>query len=263
VAEPVYAPIIRVALGFFRALDLRFTLTGTEHVPERGGGVVAMNHVGYLDFALAGVPFWKAHRRLVRFMAKEPVFHHPVAGPLMRGMKHIPVDRAAGAAAYDAAVDALRRGELVGVFPEATISRSFCLKDFKTGAVRMAAEAGVPVLPVVLWGSQRVLTKGRKRSLRAARHTPITISVGAPVVVGPDEPAAAALERLRTAMQQLLDDAVESYPQTPSGPQDRWWLPAHLGGTAPTRAAAAELDAREADERAAARAAREDGRKAS
>ncbi len=116
----------------FFGLGLNFSLTGTEHVPREGGAVLAINHTGWLDFTFAGLA---AHPsgRLVRFMAKESIFANPVAGPLMRGMKHIPVDREAGAAAYRAAVTALRQGELIGVFPETTISRSFELLPFKSG----------------------------------------------------------------------------------------------------------------------------------
>ncbi len=238
-ADVVYPPIIRVALGLFRSLDLRFDVRGQEHVPATGGAVVVMNHVGYLDFAIAGVPFWYAHKRFVRFMAKDDVFRHLVGGLFMRGMHHIPVDRTAGADAYAAAVAALRAGELVGVFPEATISESFCLKDFKTGAARMAVEAGVPLLPLVLWGSQRVMTKGRKRDLRAARHTPVTISVGAPISAAPGDDPVELTARLRTVMGRMLAEAQADYSDRPTAEQDGWWLPQHLGGTAPTPAEAA------------------------
>ena len=115
-------------------------------------------------------------------MAKESVFRHKVSGPLMRGMKHIPVDRAAGAASYGQAPRSLRSGEIVGVFPEATISRSFELKGFKNGAARMAQEAGVPMLPTVVWGAQRVWTKGGVK--RLGRHKlPISIAIGEPITV--------------------------------------------------------------------------------
>ncbi|HVU75155.1 MAG TPA: lysophospholipid acyltransferase family protein [Mycobacteriales bacterium] len=254
--EPVYAPVVRVALGLFRALDVDFTITGAENVPTTGGGVVVMNHTGYLDFALAGVPFWKAKKRLVRFMAKDQVFKNPVSGPLMRGMKHIPVDRTAGADAYAAAVGALKRGELVGVFPEATISRSFCLKEFKSGAARMAAEAGVPLYPMVLWGSQRIWTKGRKRSLMRNRHVPVSISLAPPLHVEPGEAPDVTTKRLLDVMQGLLDDAVAAYPVKPAGEDDRWWMPAHLGGTAPTREQAGAMDAEEAAARLAAKRAK-------
>ena len=147
----VYPPVIGVARGLFAALGLKFTVEGVEHLPRAGGAVVASNHVSYLDFAFLGYGALPA-KRYIRFMAKDAVFHHKVSGPLMRGMHHIPVDRTAGSAAFKEALTALRNGELVGVFPEATISRSFMLKDFKPGAVRMAAAAGVPLIPAVVWG---------------------------------------------------------------------------------------------------------------
>ena len=255
----MYPPVVRFALGLFRALDLRIDVVGQEHVPATGGGVVVMNHTGYLDFALAGIPFWRAQRRLVRFMAKEEVFRHRVSGPLMRGMHHIPVDRRSGGAAFRTAVAALKAGELVGVFPEATISRSFVLKEFKPGAARMAMDAGVPLLPVALWGSQRVLTKGRKRDLKAARHTPICITVGAPLHPEPGETRAAVTERLRAEIEQLLLQSQARYPEGPRGDADRWWLPVHLGGTAPTPEEAAALDAQEWARRSAEREAQRGG----
>src|SRR3954470_15766993 len=121
--ERTYRGVIRTALGLFRLLDFRIDLTGAHHIPATGGAVVASNHVSYFDFMLVG---YAAHpHRLVRFMAKKAVFDHRVSGPLMRAMHHIPVDRGAGASAYSTAVRALRDGELVGVFPEATISQAF------------------------------------------------------------------------------------------------------------------------------------------
>lgn len=225
------------AVGLFRALDLRIDVVGGEHIPATGGGVVVLNHTGYLDFALAALPFWRARGRLVRFMAKQEVFTHRVLGPLMRAMHHIPVDRAAGAAAFRLAVEALRAGELVGIFPEATISRSFCLKEFKSGATRMARAAGVPLIPVTLWGSQRVWTKDRKPTIRAARHIPISITIGAPLRPERGPAADAALVEV---MNGLLDETRARYPDGPG--DDPWWVPAHLGGTAPTPERAAELD---------------------
>ncbi len=246
-AEPVYPAVIHFALGTFKALGLKLDVRGIEHVPATGGGVVAINHIGYLDFALAGVPFWYGHRRLIRFMAKDQVFRHPVSGPLMRGMKHIPVDRAAGAGAYRAALTALRGGELIGVFPEATISQSYCLKEFKTGAVRMAVSASVPIYPLVLWGSQRVWTKGRQRDLRAARGTPVTITLGAPLHLPAGTDAVAGSVALAAAMENLLAAAQRDYPTDPAGAS--WWLPARAGGGAPTPERAAELEREQAGEK--------------
>lgn len=230
--DRVYPPVIAAAKLMFRVLDLRITVDGADRVPTTGGAVLASNHVSYLDFIFAGYGAQPA-RRLVRFMAKHEVFKHRVSGPLMRGMHHIPVDRAAGQASYQQALDALRAGEIVGIFPEATISRSFTVKDVKSGAVRLAAEAGVPLLPTAVWGTQRLWTKGRPKSL-TQRHVPITIIVGEPV-----EPTTDAA--LRERMQALLDDAQARYPESGEG---RWWQPAHLGGTAPTPEEAKRLDGR-------------------
>ncbi|MFR9725615.1 lysophospholipid acyltransferase family protein [Streptomyces sp. MS19] len=230
-AEFVYPPVIAVARTMFKALDLRLDVDGSDHVPRRGGAVLVSNHIGYLDFVFAGFAARPA-KRLVRFMAKESVFRHRVSGPLMRGMKHIPVDRAQGEGAFDQAVKALRDGQIVGVFPEATISPSFTLQKFKSGAARMAQEAGVPLLPMALWGTQRLWTKGRKRDF-GRNHFPVTIRVGEPIEASSEEYAMRLTRRLRARMEELLDAAQRAYPARPRGPEDTWWLPAHLGGSAP------------------------------
>ncbi|NLU68162.1 lysophospholipid acyltransferase family protein [Streptomyces sp. HNM0574] len=238
-ADLVYPPVIGAARAWFKALDLKFDMQGTEHIPSRGGAVLVSNHISYLDFVFAGLAAQPA-KRLVRFMAKESVFRHKVSGPLMRAMKHIPVDRSQGDDAYRHALRSLREGEVIGVFPEATISRSFTLKDFKSGAARLAQEARVPLVPVALWGTQRLWTKGQKRDF-GRNHFPISIHVGEPVHPGPDETAPGVTERLRGRVQELLEAAQRAYPAAPKGPEDSWWLPAHLGGTAPTPAQARAL----------------------
>lgn len=236
-AELVYPPVIGAARTLFKVLDLRFDIAGEEHVPRQGGAVLVSNHIGYLDFVFAGLSARPA-KRLVRFMAKESVFRHKVSGPLMRAMKHIPVDRAQGEQAFRHAIDALRRGEIVGVFPEATISQSFTLKKFKSGAARMAQEAQVPLLPVALWGTQRLWTKGHAKDLRR-NHFPITIRVGRPMDAEPGEPPMTVTARLRERVQELLEAAQRAYPGKPRDAEDTWWLPAHLGGTAPPPPASA------------------------
>ena len=205
---------------------------------------MAINHTGYFDFTYAGLVGVEVGR-YVRFMAKKSIWSNPVAGPLMKGMHHIPVDREAGPGSFDAARRRCGRGDR-GVFPEATISRSFELKAFKSGAVRLAQEAGVPVLPTTIWGSQRVWTKGQPR--RMGRHgIPLLITVGAPIVVGPQENAVKATARVRAAMEAQLHADQDRYPPWPD--EERHLLPVRLGGTAPTLAEADALDAAEREHR--------------
>ena len=245
--EPVYTPVIAVARALFAAQGLKFTITGAEHFPRQGGAVLVMNHVGYFDFAYAGLA---AHPsgRLVRFMAKEQVFHHKVSGPLMRGMHHIPVDRGAGASSFRAAVGALKAGEIVGVFPEATISRAFELKDFKSGAIRMAQAADVPLIPMAIWGSQRVWTKDHPKRL-GRTNIPITLSVGEPLRVTRKDNADEANLELRGRISALLHAAQDAYPRL-SGDELRF-VPVRLGGTAPTPEQALAMDEADAVRRAA------------
>jgi 1-acyl-sn-glycerol-3-phosphate acyltransferase len=234
-----YRLVIRFALVVFRLLRIRFDVRGAEHVPASGGAVLCSNHVSYLDFTFLGLAALPQHR-LVRFMAKISVFANRVSGPFMRAMHHIPVDRKAGAAAFDRAVRALKDGEVVGVFPEATISSSFRLKELKAGAARMAIDAAVPVLPAAVWGGQRLFTKHHPIDLR--RGVAVTVVLGEPIRPEPGEEPRELLQRIRAAMEALLDEAQRTYPQPPAGPEDLWWQPAHLGGTAPTLEEAARLD---------------------
>lgn len=252
-----YRFIVNTARVWFKAMDFRFVITGQENVPRTGGAVMAINHVSYVDFIMAGYGAFFADR-LVRFMAKRETFDHRVSGPIMRSMKHISVDRADGQASYDEALRYLRNGEIVGVFPEATISRSFLIKELKTGAVRMARDADVPLLPVVLWGSQRVMTKDHPRDL--SRHKTISVMVGEPI----DPHGGTAVEKtdeLKRRMSEMLESSIRAYPADEQ-PPGSWWLPASHGGAAPTPERAKQLDREELKERAARRAAQRAARRA-
>lgn len=246
--EPAYRSVIAAVRVLWRTQGLKFTVTGIENLPKTGGAVVAINHTGYLDFTFAGYPAYLMRpRRLVRFMAKQEVFDHSVTGPIMRALRHIPVDRASGGASFDAAVQALKAGELVGVYPEATISRSFELKEFKSGAARMAIAADVPIIPHIVWGAQRIWTKDHPKKMWRPK-VPIYIAVGEPIQ--PTLPQVELTALLRSRMQQLLDEVQAAYGPYPPG---EFWVPHRYGGGAPTMAQAAELEAAEMAHRAARR----------
>src|SRR4051812_48216540 len=148
-SEVLYTTIIGAAKLGMRALGQRIDITGLEHLPPTGPALLAVNHIGYVDFIYGGVAPERIGRR-VRFMAKRELFDHKVSGPVMRACRHIAVDRADGEASLAVVARFLTDGELVGIFPEATISRAMEIKDLKTGAVRIAAQTGAPLVPVAL-----------------------------------------------------------------------------------------------------------------
>ena len=238
--EPVYTTAIAAGRLLFGGLRIKPLVTGAEHLPATGGAVLAITHFGYMDFALTEWMVWHRNRRRIRFLAKKGAFDKPVVGWLLRGMKHISVDMKAGAEAYSRAIAALDAGEMLGVFPEAGVNTSFTVRELKTGTVRMAGEAKVPIIPIAVWGGQRLLTKGRKPTLSEARGVPLRFAIGAPLTVDASDDVRELTDALRKTMQSLLDDAQTSYPDDGTG---AWWQPAHLGGTAPTPEEAAVVEA--------------------
>jgi 1-acyl-sn-glycerol-3-phosphate acyltransferase len=250
--EPVFRTLEIAAKVVVAGSGSRITYQGLEHIPDRGGAVIAINHTSYIDWLLAALAAHYRRRRL-RFMIKTEMQDVKSVAWLIRHTGTIPVDRRAGAGAYAVAVERLRAGELVGVFPEATISRSFELKEFKTGAARMARDADVPIVPLIVWGAQRIWTKDHPKSLRRKdiKNIPMTVAVGAPVYAAETmEQTSAAM---RGAMTTLLHRVQEEYPH----PQGAYWVPRRLGGCAPTMDEAKVLEERELAERARKRAERE------
>jgi 1-acyl-sn-glycerol-3-phosphate acyltransferase len=230
-----------------RATGTQISYRGVEHVPPVGGAVVAINHTSYVDWIPAALAVMNRGRRM-RFMIKAEMAEVKVVDFLIRHTKTVPVDRRAGADAYAVAVERLRDGELVGVYPEATISRSFELKDFKTGAARMAIDAEVPIIPLIVWGAQRIWTKDHPRRL-GHNKIPIMVTVGEPY--RPSGTVDEAIAHLRTVMSALLIPMQDEYPHPPR----EYWVPRRLGGSAPTLQEAVVLE----DAEIAARAARKQG----
>ena len=244
--EKFYQGLVGVARRLMRAANIDVTVIGAENIPAESGAMLAGNHTGYADFILLGTGPYLHGERLVRFMAKKSVFDVPVLGRLLKLMKHVPVDRARGGASIAPAVQMLREGNLVGIFPEATISRSFELANFKTGAARIAHQAGVPLVPCVIWGSQRIWTKDLPKHFR---DVPVIVRYGEPVALTGDAEADTA--ELKRQMQLLLDASRSEYASLYTDGAGEAWMPVALGGTAPTLEEAEELYAKERAEREA------------
>lgn len=242
--------MIGACLGTFKAMNWDVRVAGIEHIPTIGGGVVATNHIGYLDFVFAGYGVREQGKRRLRFVAKREVFDNTFAGPLMRAMRHIPVDRGGDThVAMSEVADALTAGDLVGMFPEGTINKSFVPFRGRPGAARMAMGVGVPLIPGAVWGTQRIYTKGRKP--QAARGAVVCVTFGPPIPYTADDDPLDVHTQLMAAIGGMVEKLQSDYPQAPSGPDDTWWLPAHLGGTAPT------VDEAQAEAAARAKARRE------
>ncbi|MBT0567598.1 1-acyl-sn-glycerol-3-phosphate acyltransferase [Williamsia sp. CHRR-6] len=249
--EPVYRSLEIAAHALVAVQGTRLTIEGVEKIPSTGGLVVAINHTGYVDFIPAALGAYRAGRR-IRYLIKSEMMDVPPVRFLINHTHTVPVDRSAGSQAYAAAVAELRAGYALGVYPEATISRSFELKEFKTGAVRMAQEARVPILPTIVWGAHRQWTKGMPRAMGRAK-IPVLVRFGDLMTVPPDADPVRQTAELKSVMGAMLDAVRADYGPHPAGAP---WVPAAMGGSAPTPERAHEIEAQEAQLKAELRAER-------
>ncbi|BBX75521.1 1-acyl-sn-glycerol-3-phosphate acyltransferase [Mycobacterium shinjukuense] len=241
-----------MAEPFFRMMEVlvpsivalngnKITYRGLENIPLRGGALIALNHTSYVDWIPASIAA-KERRRRLRFMIKAEMQEVRAVNYVIKHAQLIPVDRTEGSEAYAMAVQRLRDGELVGLHPEATISRSYELKEFKTGAARMSIEARVPVIPMIVWGAHRIWPKDHPKQL-FRNKVPIAVEIGAPMWArGQVEQFNA---ELRDVMNAMLYRVQEEYPH----PAGKHWVPRRLGGSAPTPEESRELRLAELAER--------------
>jgi 1-acyl-sn-glycerol-3-phosphate acyltransferase len=203
-----------LCIGIVEPLLLLFTKrewVDGEKLPATGGVVLVANHISHLDPLTFG-HFAYCYGRLLRFLTKAEMFRVPVVGWIVRSARQIPVYRMTTDASrsFSAAVEAVRRGECVIVYPEGTITREPDLWPMtgKTGAARIALSAGVPVIPVAQWGAHRILAPYAKRPRLLPRRT-IEMTAGSPVDL--DDLRALDEEKLtpavlRSATNRIMDD---------------------------------------------------------
>lgn len=245
--EAWYRVTVGVGRVAFRGLGVRTRWHGLENLPTTGPVLLAANHVSYPDFLFIGQAAL-ARDRWVRFMCRKNIWEGPnIVARAMNGMQHIPVDREAPAAAYLCARQLLARGEVVGTFPEAGISHSFAVRSLMRGVTSLAREGGVPVVPVAIWGSQRIYTLGRhvnglEQGPDLTRGRLIDVSFGRPMTVGPGADLTERTRALGVTITQMLEELQLRPEHRPGSAEYAPWYPAHLGGHAPDRREALGLD---------------------
>ncbi|MEN3341567.1 MAG: 1-acyl-sn-glycerol-3-phosphate acyltransferase [Actinomycetota bacterium] len=199
--SPVYNVIAGLSWPVLHGL-FRLRARGRENLPAEGGYVLACNHVSSFDPWALGLPLWP--RRFLRFMAKSELYWFPL-GKLVAGAGAFPVRRGQrDTAAIETAVRLAREGNVVAMFPEGTRRTKGLVKRFearpRSGAARIALEAGVPLVPAAVKGTDRLARLGR---LRVAYGPPVEIDDlrGREVT----EAARTATERLMARIAELED----------------------------------------------------------
>ncbi len=211
----------------------RFDISGLENIPHEGPAIVVANHRSYFDVVALGRAVFEAGRR-PRGMAKKELFDAPVIGTLFRAAGAICVDRDAGAGqALEEAEQALRAGELLVLTPQGTIPRGAAFFDpalkGKTGAARLAAAVGAPVIPLGLWGTEDVWPRSsRLPHVTQVLHPPVvTVRAGPPVEGLTGEDIASDTEKIMAAISRQLPPEA-SIPRIPSAEELARTIPANV-----------------------------------
>ncbi len=243
--EPVYAATVLGGRVLLRALDLRVRAQGAEHVPATGPVVLVANHVSFPDFVFVGRALPPGRR--VRFMCRHDIWGNPLLARAMDAMDHIPVDRATPASAYLKARRLLDDGQAVCVFPEGGISTALTVRALMPGAVALARETGAPLVPVTLWGGQRLWPQ--RQALGDPLPRPVLsrgrlvdVHVGVPWAVPPDADVVGTTHRLGHHLHRHLERLQQLPEHRPQPGRHAPWYPAHLGGHAMPREQSFVLD---------------------
>lgn len=239
----------RVFTGLRNLFRVDEIATGLDDLPP-GQVVLAITHFGYLDFVPVALLWWERRNDRLRFLVGPRPYRSRLLGAAINACGGLAVVGRPDHASLNASLTALDAGWSIALFPEAGVSRSFTVRKCHTGAVRMAHETGVPLIPVGVWGGHRITTRGHgvttKRgsgSLADLWEAPIRIHFGPAVDLSAATDAEDAARILQAAMQDAVDVASLDFPL--GHPAGAWWVPAKLGGGAPTEAERDIWDARD------------------
>jgi len=237
-----YRAAVSVFRTALRALAVDVQAEGVEHIPGGGQVIFAATHVSYPDFVFIQEAASGGGRDL-RFMSRHDVWNKRWAASFMDGMRHIPVDREAPAAAYLRARELLAQGEAVAIFPEAGISYSFTVRPLMRGVASLARATGAPVIPTAIWGSQRIYSVGNPEPpFDRTRGRRVDVVFGEPLLVSPPDDPTEVTKHLGHTLTQMLEGLQLRDHHRPRPGELATWYPAHLGGCAPTRQQALALD---------------------
>ncbi|MEO7070529.1 MAG: lysophospholipid acyltransferase family protein [Nostocoides sp.] len=240
--EPVYGAVNLLGRGVLAALGVRVRVAGLANIPTRGPVILASTHGSFLDFVVLEKAAIGRHRH-VRFLTRHDAWAGPVVSFAMNRMQHIPVDRDSPAAAALTARRMLAAGEAVGIFPEAGISHSYTVRGLMRGAAALARETGAPVVPVAIWGAQRIASVGDpRRKPDLTRGRPVDARFSRPLHVAPATDLTEATQALGATLTALLEGLQRMPHHQPRAGEPAPWHPAHLGGDAPDVDRARTLD---------------------
>ena len=204
---------------FWATILFKMKVEGADRLPKGESILIASNHVSHLDPPLIGVATW----RVVFHMAKKELFKVPLLLWFMSSIKTIMVDRGQAKQAVIDAIDYLNRKQAVVIFPEGTRSKSGRLGKGRSGAIVLAATTNCWIVPTVISGSEKAMTKGSK----LIKSVPVTIRFGEPYKLGyagdvediPHDFLRLETYRLMEKLEALLPDGMRALPED----KEKWY----------------------------------------
>lgn len=209
--------VARATVGSVAAASFRIRVAGSEHIPRRGGALLAYNHVSVLDAIFVGLPVTR-RGRIVRCFALSEDFDRPLMGRALRGLGQIPIRRGAGAwDPLEQMADVIRSGWLGGIAPEGTVGTGECLLPIQKGPARIALLAGCPVIPIGIWGAQRRYPKTGIH-FGAPVRPPLGVAFGPPIQPEGDPKRRPDVQALTDRLGEALREQVEVARRLAPGP---------------------------------------------